>query len=405
MAKINLTAKRVQRLLKTPGRYRDRDVRGLLLVVNGATSANWQLRYQLHHREHWLGLGSAREFSLKEARERALAHRQKLSDGIDPLAEKRRVAATAALAAAKAMTFEQAATKYFDEHQSKWKSGKHRDQFSSSLRRLVFPIIGHLPVAAIDTHLVLKVLDPIWKDKNVTADRVRSRIESVLGWATVRGYRSGDNPAAWKGHLKEVLPHSKARQPKHFAAMPYAELPAFLAELRTHNGVAAAALQFIILTASRSGEALGAKWDEINFETATWTIPGERMKGGKEHRVPLSAPAIALLQSLYVEEGNERIFLGGRGVFLALLKRIRSGLTIHGFRSSFRDWCAERTAVENHVVEQALAHSIGNATERAYRRSDLFTKRARLMDAWASYCSSTPAAADATVVPMRGTRG
>ena len=272
-----------------------------------------------------------------------------------------------------------------------------------------FPVIGNLSVAAIDTGLVLKVLEqkvdaergypagPLWQARPETASRLRGRIESVLGWATVRGYRQGDNPARWRGHLSEALPARNANgKVEHHAALPYAELPAFMADLRKREGVAAQALEFTILTAASTGEVIGARWDEIDLEAGVWTVPAGRMKAGKEHRIPLSSRAVELLKDLYREDGNDFVFIGsqaGSGLsnmaMTTVLRRMgRGDITVHGFRSAFRDWAAERTDFPNHVVEQALAHTIGDKVEAAYRRGDLFAKRAQLMAAWAKYCEA-----------------
>ena len=272
-----------------------------------------------------------------------------------------------------------------------------------------FPRIGNLPVGEIDTGLVLRCVEPIWADKTETASRVRGRIESVLDWCTVRGYRTGDNPARWKGHLAEVLPaKSKIAKTTHHPALPYGRAAEFVADLRTREGVAARALEFLILTAARTGEVIGARWSEIN--EATWIIPQGRMKGGKQHRVPLSDRAIEILAEVPREDGNEHVFIGpnvGSGglskmAMGALLKRMgRTDITVHGFRSCFRDWAAESTSFPNHVIEMALAHAIGNAVEKSYRRGDLFAKRVQLMQAWAAFCSK-PAANGETVVQLRG---
>lgn len=385
-------------------------MRGLLLVVVNKNNASWQLRYERHGRERWLGLGPVGIVGLAEARERARAARLQLLDGLDPIDMKRAAKAAAALAAAKAMSFQEAATQYFNQHAAKWRNRKHRDQFLSTLGAYVFPVIGTLPVGAIDTGLVLKCLEPHWHDQTETMSRVRGRIELVLDWATVRDLRSGDNPARWRGHLAEVLPQrSKLERATHHPALPYAELPAFLAELRHREGVAARALEFVILTATRTNEVLGARWDEIDLSNATWTVPAGRMKGSREHRVPLSAPAVALLKAAYVQDGNPFVFispqtgggLNGTSLFAVLRRMGRRDITVHGFRSSFRDWAAEQTAYPNHVVEQALAHTVGNAVERAYRRGDLFDKRRTLMAAWASFLEKPVEAGE--VIPLRAT--
>ena len=384
-----LSAKKVEKL-KTAGRYRDSEVPGLYLQVSDGGTKSWLLRYELGGRERMLGLGSSRIFSLKEARARARTARQQIADGIDPIAAKRTAKATAA----KALTFREAAERYLDQHEAKWESRKHADQFLASLRQYAFDHIGALPVDAIDTPLVLKVLEAgrFWTARPETANRVRGRIQNVLDWATVRGYRQGDNPARWRGHLDQVLPpRAKLAKVEHHPSMAYREVPAFMAQLATLETVAARALEFTILTATRTGEAIGARWAEIDFETAAWTVPSERMKARREHIVPLSAQAVELLRSLYVEEGNPHVFIGRAGSALTrtamatMLRRMGCAATIHGFRSSFRVWCAEQTNYPREVAEAALAHVTGNSVERAYQRSSLFDHRRRLMADWGSY--------------------
>jgi integrase len=400
---------------KTVGRYSDGA--GLYLQIPEVGKkqprgkpASWLFRYERHKKERWLGLGPLHTVNLDEARERARRARQQLLDGIDPLDARQAERAARALDAAKALTFEEASRQYFDGHERKWKNAKHREQFLSTLATYAFPKIGRLPVGAIDTGLVLKCIEPIWQDKTVTANRLRGRIENVLDWAAVRGFRSGDNPARWKGHLSEVLPAKTAiAKPQHHAALPFAELPDFLTALRMRKGIAPHALEFLILTAARTGEVLGAKRDEIDLNGKVWTIPAGRIKGGREHRVPLSDRAIEILRSLPREDDNPFVFIGskkGTGLNTMAMARCRgrNNVTVHGFRSTFRDWAAERTNYPNHVVEMALAHVIGNQVERAYRRGDLYDKRRKLMEAWAKYCSTKPAQASGNVVPMHGTR-
>jgi integrase len=394
-----LTSKRIGKLSK-PGRYRDPDTRGLYLQVGRTGTKSWLLRYELNGRERFHGLGSLDDFSLKEARERARAARQKIADGIDPIDARQAERAEKALAAAKALTFEEAARKYFDQHERKWRNDKHRAQFLSTLTTYVFPTIGKLPVSGIETGHVLRVLEPIWHEKTETANRVRGRIESILDWATVREYRTGANPARWRGHLGEVLPaRSLIAKSAHHPALPYAEMPEFMAALMKREGVAARALEFTILTAARTGEVIGAQWSEIDFNTNTWTVPAGRMKSSKEHRVPLSERTVEILKALPFEKDNPFVFIGPRTrglsnmAMASVLKRMdRHDITVHGFRSSFRDWAAERTNYPNHVVEQALAHVIGNKVEAAYRRGDLFDRRQRLMEDWSRYCTSEPEA-------------
>jgi hypothetical protein len=293
---MRLTAKRILRLLKKPGRYHDGH--GLILQVRNPANASWLLRYQKNGKEHQFGLGPLRLVPLKLARERARAAQLGLLDGIDPVQAKRDARAAQAVATAKAMTFEAAALAYFNDHEGKWKNAKHREQFLNSMRRYAFPLIGALPVSTIDTALVLRVLEQrhedhpdkkLWKAIPETASRVRGRIENVLDWAAVHELRSGENPARWRGHLAHKLPEtSKIAQVNHHPALPYAAIPQFMNELRDRIGSGPRALEFLILTAARTGEVIGARWSEIDLNAALWTIPAKRMKGGREHRVPLS---------------------------------------------------------------------------------------------------------------------
>jgi integrase len=407
-----LTAKKVERT-KQPGRHRDGLVKGLLLQISKNGAKSWVLRYELRGREHMLGLGSVADFNLKEARERARAQRQLLADGIDPLSSKRAAQAAARQAAARALTFREAAERYSVQHEVKWTNARWRAQFLTSLKAHAFPVIGGMDVAAIDTAAVLRAIEPIWIDKAVTADRVRARIEQIIDWAIVRGHRPpGTNPAAWRGHLDQVLPAPRKVAPvQHHPAMAYTELPAFMETLRQQDGTAARAIELTILAAARTGEVLGAKWDEINFDTATWEIAAERMKSRREiHAVPLSPQAMELLRKLPREDGNPFVFIGptaGSGLYSVAMMRamrcIRQDVTIHGFRSTFRVWAAERTAYPREVLEQALAHAVGNQSERSYARTSLFDKRRKLMEQWAKF-ATTPPAKGAVVVPMRGRR-
>ena len=399
-----LTAKRVERT-KTPGRYRCGLVKGLLLQISESGAKSWVLRYELNGRERMMGLGSAADFTLKEARERARAARQLLADGHDPLDAKRE-----ARAAAKALTFRVAAQRYFDQHEAKWKSASHRDQFLASLRAYAFPQFGDMDVAAIALADVLRAIEPIWITKAVTADRVRNRVEAVLDWCVVRGHRPpGTNPARWKGHLAQLLPATRKVAPiEHHAAMDYRAVPAFLAELREcDHSVAGQALEFTILTAGRAGEVLGARRGEIDLGEATWTIPGSRMKSRREHRVPLSGRAIDLLRELPREDRNDHVFVGsqaGRGMSKMSMRRVMQRLqhreSVHGFRAAFRSWAAAETNFPREVCERALAHVVGSQTERAYERGDSFAKRRKLMEAWSRFVSS-PARSGADIVPIR----
>jgi integrase len=412
---MGLTLKRIAKLTKQPGRYHDGG--GLHLQVPRAgekqprqTRASWLLRYELRGKEHWMGLGALRDFTLEEARERARRARQQLADGIDPLAARAAEKAARALEAAKSMTFEDAARAYFAAHAPSWSNAKTGAQFLNTLRDYVFPRVGRLAVSAIDTGEVLRCIEPHWRDKAPTMNRTRGRIEAILDWATVRGYRTGDNPARWRGHLSEVLPApGKVAKTAHHAAMPYAELPQFLSTLREQQGVAARALEFLVLTAARTGEVTNATSSEIDLEAKTWVIPPARMKGGKEHRVPLSPQAVALLRELPREA--EFVFVGASAgkpissmAMARTLKRLRPDVVVHGFRSSFSTWAHETTGYSNHVIELSLAHSVGNAVEKSYRRGDLFEKRRRLMNDWARFCFTKPpaqATKGEVVVPIR----
>jgi integrase len=404
---MKLTAKKVERV-KAPGRYFDGH--GLYLQVVNSNNKSWLLRFERDGRERWLGLGPLHTYNLKEARERARDARQLLHSGIDPIEHRKAAKAAQALAAAKTRTFKECAEAYIVANRGAWRSAKHGAQWSATLKTYVYPTIGNLPVAAIDTGLVLKCIELIWKDKTETASRVRGRIESVLDWATVRNYRSGDNPARWRGYLEHVLPQkNKVSKVEHHAALPYAELPAFMQALRQRKSTAVCALEFTILTAARTAETTGARWGEIDFAAKTWVVPASRMKGGKEHRIPLAPRVIELLRGLYREEGNDFIFIGsqsGRGLsdsaMVRMLQRMGRSETTHGFRSAFSDWAHEQTAHSNHTIELSLAHAVGSDVEKAYRRGTMTEKRRKLMEQWAAYCTSPPVAATgATVVALR----
>jgi len=424
-----LTLKKVAKLVRKgePGRYSDNGgldgVKGLRLVVAGKNAAHWELRFQLHGRVRWMGLGSARTFTLDQARQRAKAARQLLTDKIDPLDIRRAERTKEKLAAVKKLSFAEAAQQYFDQNEAKWRNAKHRAQFIGSLHQYAIPIIGDLPVAALDTGLVLRVLEQklpaargapsgsLWATRTVTANRVRNRIETVLAWAGARGYRTGDNPARWTGHLDAVLPgRGEIAKVEHHPALPYRDLPAFLEDLRLREGSAAQALEFAILTAARTGEVIGATWNEISIEEGVWTVPANRIKGGVEHRVPLSEPALDILRAPPTEEGNPHVFVGPRSGGLSnaalnsVLERMgRSDITVHGMRSSFRDWAAEQTNYPREVAERALAHKLKDKSEAAYERTDHFSKRRRLMAEWAKFCT-TPRSAAAKVVPLQEAR-
>ncbi|MEG9525088.1 MAG: integrase arm-type DNA-binding domain-containing protein [Hyphomicrobiales bacterium] len=392
-----LTALGVARL-KTPGMYGDGH--GLWLQVTGKGGKSWIFRYKIAGRAREMGLGSCATWSLAEARERARECRKLTSEGADPIEARREKRQEAALEVAKAVTFRTCAEKYVEAHKAGWRNAIHAAQWPSSLENHVYPAIGDLPVQAIDTGLVMKVLEPIWTTKPETATRVRARIEAVLDWATTRSYRRGENPARWKGHLQNLLPkRAKVKKVQHHPALPFAQMAAFMAGLRAQDTIPARALEFTILTAARSGEALGALWSEIDLDAGIWTVPAERMKAGIEHRVPLSAPALAILaqmrgrdETLVFPGSRSKRPLNDKAMRDVLVRLDRVGLTVHGFRSSFRDWAGDCTAYPRDLAEMALAHTVGDATERAYRRSDLFEKRRELMDAWAAWCGQDKAA-------------
>jgi integrase len=381
-----LTALAVKRTAK-PGRYPDG--LGLYLFVGPTGNKSWVFRYRRQGRLHDLGLGPLHTVSLAEARTKALECRKMLLDGIDPI-EARRSGYAPAKAA---MTFEACAEAYIAAHRSAWRGTKSEIQWSASLRMYVYPIFGDLAVQAVDLPLIMRAIEPIWTAKPETASRVRQRIESVLDWATVRGYRQGENPARWRGHLDKLLPKkSKVRAVVHHPALPYKEIAGFVGELRKRRAIAARALEFLILTASRTGEAIGARWDEIDCAERVWTVPAKRMKAGREHRIPLSDVALGVIAAMREIRQNDFVFFGAKEgqsiqptTLRALLHDIgRDDLTIHGFRSTFRDWAAERTAHPREVIEMALAHTVSNVVEAAYMRSDLFDKRRQLMDQWGS---------------------
>ena len=399
---MGLSVKRIAKLT-SPGRYLDE--RGLYLQVLSPTNRSWLLRYEREGRERWMGLGSLRTFNLEEARERARKARQQLADGLDPIdqrdRENRARNVAEVLEKARSVLFEEAAEQFVAFHGDKWRNAKHRAQFMSTLRQYAFPYIGKVPVGEIDKALVLKVLDPIWRVIPETANRVRGRIEVVLNFATVRGYRSGENPARWKGYLDHALPSRTQFQTViHHRALPFQELSAFLTVLREREGTAARALEFTILTAARTGEVIGATWDEIDLSERIWTVPGHRMKAKREHRVPLTDAAIAILEKLPREKDNNYVFIGPRNDGLsnmamdAVLRRMdyKDRATTHGFRSAFRDWAAELTSFSPEIAEAALAHTVGDKVERAYRRGDVLPKRRKLMETWAGYCTRPPVA-------------
>jgi len=396
-----LTAFKVEAKNLAPGMYPDGG--GLYLRVTPEGARNWVLRYMLDRRPRWMGLGPLALYGLADARAKALDARRKRHDGIDPIDARRAERARQRLEAAKAITFKECAEAYINAHGAGWKNEKHAAQWPSTLKTYAYDVIGRLPVQAVDTALVLRVLEPIWRKKPETASRLRGRLESILDFAKARGYRDAENPARWRGHLDKLLPaRSKVREVEHHAALPYAKLAAFLVALRKQEGIAARALEFLILTAARTGEVIGARWNEIDLLDKIWTVPASRMKAHRAHRVPLSPRATGILQEmreLRSDDNPDAFIFPGRKpglslsnmAFLMLLRRMELGdLTAHGFRATFKTWASERTSFQNEIVEAALAHVIGDKVEQAYRRGDLFEKRRRLMQQWATFCISAP---------------
>jgi integrase len=376
---------------------------GLYLQVTASGAKSWVFRFTRNGRAREMGLGPLHTVGLSDARDKATIARKLLLDGIDPIDARKALHEQQRLAKALELTFNQCAAAYIEQFRAGWKNAKHVAQWSSTLDTYAGPIFGLLPVASVDTALVLKALEPIWYDKPETASRLRGRIESVLSWATVKGYRAGDNPARWRGHLDKLLPkRTDVSKVTHHPALPYADMGEFMQALRKQPGTGARALEFAILTAARTGEVIGATWGEINADT--WAIPASRMKAKKKHSVPLSPAAMALLSDL--PRVGAFIFPGAREgkplsnmSLLAVLKRMgRIDLTTHGFRSSFKDWATEQTNFPAEVSEAALAHVISDKTQAAYQRGDLFEKRAKLMAAWATYCDTIKTSS--TVVPI-----
>jgi integrase len=382
---------------------------GLYLQVTKGGARTWIYRFMLHSRAREMGLGPLHIVTLAEAREQARECRRLRHEGIDPIEARKAQRSEERLAAATAMTFKQCAERYIDAHKAGWRNPKHAAQWPSTLATYAYPVFGFLPVQAIDVGLVMKALEPIWRTKPETASRVRGRIESVLDWATVRGYRKGDNPARWRGHLDKLLPaRAKVRTVEHHAALPYAEMGEFVAALREQEGVGARALEFLILTATRTGEVIGATWAEIDLQSRLWVIPGSGMKSGREHRVPLSGAAVHVLAPLQSDTKagtTRRIFPVSNMAMLMLPRRMdRPDLTVHGFRSTFSDWCAEQTNTPSEVREMALAHAVGDKVEAAYRRGDLFEKRRQLAEAWAKHCEAGKISGAVVNLPLKGGR-
>ena len=401
------TAKRLTTVkvngLRKAGLFADGD--GLYLQITPTGSKSWVFRYKSNGRARDMGLGPISAVNLAQAREKAAECRRQRSEGKDPLEARKAAVAGARAAEAQRTTFREAAEQLLAAHEAGWRNARHRQQWRNSLATYVHPVIGDISVAAVDKALVLKILEPLWRTKPETASRVRGRIERVLVAAKARGQRDGENPARWRGHLDAILPRrSKVQVVQHYPALPYRELPTFMNELRERQGITPRALEFTILTVARTGAAIGTRWAEIDLSEATWTVPASRMKGGKVHVVALSKRAVAILCELSQARIGEFVFPGIKPrhplssmAMLMLLRDMRSGLTVHGFRSSFKDWCAEQTSFPNFLSEAALAHVVADKVEAAYRRTDLLERRRELMEAWARFC----ALGAGKVIPIR----
>jgi len=394
--------------LAVPGLHFVGGVAGLAMQVQDSGARSWVLRLSVAGKRREMGLGGFPDVTLADARRRARDEREKADKGVDPIAERKAAASRMRAEQARAFTFKAAALAYIETHEAGWRNAKHAEQWRNTLAS-TYPVIGQVFVRDVSLPQVLEVLNPIWKTKTETASRLRGRIESVLDWATARGYREGLNPARWKGHLDHLLPApGKIMKSGHHAAVPVAEVGAFMKALRAQEGMGARALEFAVLTAARSGEVRGATWREIDIDAAVWKVPGERMKAGKEHRVPLSNAALALLRALPRMAGTDLVFPAPRGgqlsdmTLVAVTRRMEVAAVPHGFRSTFRDWCAERTNYPREVAEAALAHSVKDQTEAAYFRSDVFDKRRRMMSDWAAFCARPET--KGAVIPMKRRR-
>lgn len=391
--------------LSAPGFHFVGGVQGLALQIIGGSRA-WVLRATIGGKRRDMGLGPYPEVTLAHARDKAREARELIRQGVDPIAKQQAAQSALRAAVAEAQTFKQCAEKYIKAHSAGWKNAKHRQQWGNSLEQHAYPVLGGILVRDVKLPQVLAVLEPIWTTTNETAVRVRGRIETVLDWATARGLREGANPARWRGHLDKLLARpSKINNAEHHPALPLGAVGAFMVRLRAADGMGARALEFAILTAARSGEVRGATWAEIDLTGKVWTIPAARMKAGKEHRVPLSAPTLAVLAALPKAEPGALVFAAPRGgklsdmTLAAVLRRMDVPAVPHGFRSTFRDWASERTNYPRDAAEMALAHAIGDKVEAAYRRGDLFQKRRLMMEDWANFLARIEQAAHVVELP------
>lgn len=372
------------------------DGKGLTLAIAKNGTASWLFRYMDHGKAKSVGLGAYPGTTLAKAREKAKKMRDARTSGIDPAVAKREQIREQKLQQAKAKTFEACATEFIEFSKPAWKSAKHAQQWTNTLKQYAYPVIGQRPIGEVDTDHIVEILSPIWQETTETATRLRGRIESVLDWATVKGWRKGDNPARFKGHMEYLMPKVRVGTKKHHASLPYEELPKFMEKLQAESGMARYALEFLILCASRTGEVIGARWEEIDLAKAIWTIPGKRMKAGKEHRVPLGKRVLEILTTVTPFSGKEFVFITGKKdvamstmAMSMLLRRMKvTDATVHGMRSTFRTWAGERSGYPFEVCEHALAHRLSDAVAAAYLRSDFFAKRTLLMADWETYCCS-----------------
>lgn len=408
MVNNKLSVKKID-ALTTVGNYGDGG--GLWLQVSKWQTKSWVFRFTFDGKRREMGLGSCKNVSLADARMLAESFRRMVRDDTDPI-EARKAERTAKRAERmNIVTFPFCAEKYIEAHRHGWKNTKHAQQWTNTLTQYAYPVVGEMPIKNVDTALVLRILEPIWTTKTETASRIRSRLENVLDWATTRGYRSGDNPARWKGHLENLLPKpSKVKKVEHHAALPYIQMHTFMQALRQHDNISALALEFLVLTATRTSEVIAAAWDEINLNEMIWTIPANRMKAEKEHRIPLSNRCIEILNQAAIMRQSDFVFPGGKankGLSNAAMDKLlqvtmRYECTVHGFRSTFRDWAGECTNYPRDLCEMALAHTIKDKAEAAYRRGDMLEKRRRMMDDWQKFCD-TAIETDSDIIPIRKT--
>lgn len=384
--------------IAAPGRHSIGGVAGLMLEVAPSGARSWILRIVVAGKRRDMGLGGFPDVPLARAREKAREARDKVAAGVDPIEDARAARSALAASMAAAWTFSECADAYIKAKSPEWKNAKHGAQWTATLATYAEPTIGSMLVRDVGQAQVAAILEPIWLTKTETASRVRSRIELVLDWATTRGFRDGPNPARWRGHLDKLMPKpTKVSKVEHHRALPAAAMGPFMADLRRVEGMGARALEFAILTAARSGEVRGAEWHEFDMDAGVWTVPDDRMKAGREHRVPLSPAALKVLRALPKPKGSTFVFWSSKGgplsdmTLSAVTRRLGVDAVPHGFRSTFRDWAAETTNFPREVAEAALAHVLPDKTEAAYRRGDLFAKRAKLMEAWAEFCARAPA--------------